>query len=341
MFPRLQERCEQPASRLSGGERQMLSIGRALVARPKALLLDEPSLGLAPKLVAQIMGLVRHYRRCARPRGLARRAERDLRSQRRGSRRRPEPRPRRRRPAAADAARRRAASPPLPRVLAMTKFIDLTLSGVSSGAIYAAVALALVLIWRATRIINFAQGAMLMITTYIGSAVITSTGSYVVGFVVALASGLVLGAVVERVLIRPVENKPELNAVIVALGLYTFLIAAGRDDLGQHAAPVPARFLDPRLRHRRHARAVRAQRHVHRARRRRGRGRPRDPVPVHHAWPAAARRRVQFRGGRAARGACRSDVHGRVGPGRAHRCHRRRAGRACRCSCRQRASTRS
>ncbi len=59
LFPRLSERSKQRASSLSGGERQMLSIGRALVGRPRALLLDEPSLGLAPLLVAQIMSMVR------------------------------------------------------------------------------------------------------------------------------------------------------------------------------------------------------------------------------------------------------------------------------------------
>ena len=124
----------------------------------------------------------------------------------------------------------------------MTKFINLTLNGISTGAIDAAVALALVLIWRATRVVNFAQGAMLMITTFIASSVISSNGSYVVGFVVALASGLVLGAVVERVLIRPVESAPPLNAVIVTLGLYTVLVAAAGMIWGNSPRAFPAAF---------------------------------------------------------------------------------------------------
>ncbi|MEA2158323.1 MAG: branched-chain amino acid transport system permease protein [Solirubrobacteraceae bacterium] len=124
----------------------------------------------------------------------------------------------------------------------MTKFIDLTLNGVSTGAIYAAVALALVLIWRATRIVNFAQGAMLMITTFIASDVIHSTGSYWLGFVVALLSGLVLGAAVERIVIRPVESAPPLNAVIVALGLYTLLVAVAGMIWGNTPRSFPTAF---------------------------------------------------------------------------------------------------
>jgi len=124
----------------------------------------------------------------------------------------------------------------------MTKFIDLTLKGISTGAIYAVVALALVLIWRATRIVNFAQGAMLMITTFIASSVIDSSGSYWLGFAVALASGLVLGAVVERVLIRRVEGGPPLNAVIVALGLLILLEAVAGMIWGNTPRSFPPAF---------------------------------------------------------------------------------------------------
>ncbi|MGE0800615.1 MAG: ABC transporter ATP-binding protein [Lautropia sp.] len=63
IFPRLAERRAQIASTLSGGERQMLAIGRALMARPRLLMLDEPSLGLAPKIVREVLGIVSSLRR--------------------------------------------------------------------------------------------------------------------------------------------------------------------------------------------------------------------------------------------------------------------------------------
>jgi branched-chain amino acid transport system permease protein len=108
----------------------------------------------------------------------------------------------------------------------MLRFVNLTLAGITDGMVFAAVALALVLIWRATRIVNFAQGGMLMFTTFLAWSVVQHGGSYWLALAVALVSGLVLGAAVERILIRRVEGGPPLNAVITTLGLLILLQAA-------------------------------------------------------------------------------------------------------------------
>lgn len=104
----------------------------------------------------------------------------------------------------------------------MTTFLGLTFTGISSGMIYAAVALAIVLIWRATRVVNFAQGALAMFTTYLAFSVLSAGGDYWLAFAVALLAGLAIGALVERLLMRPVESGPPLNPVIVTLALLIF-----------------------------------------------------------------------------------------------------------------------
>src|SRR3982750_1508496 len=101
----------------------------------------------------------------------------------------------------------------------MDRFLFLTFDGLSRGAVYAAFALALVLIWRAARIVNFAQGAMAVATVYVGFSVTDATGSYWLGFAVAILGGLLLGAAVERVVMRFVDHSSPLNGVVVALGL--------------------------------------------------------------------------------------------------------------------------
>src|SRR3954471_10234948 len=124
----------------------------------------------------------------------------------------------------------------------MQRFIDLTLNGIANGAIYAAVALSLVLIWRATRILNFAQAGMLMLTTFIAWTAIDHGASYWLGFIIALVSGLLLGAAIERVVIRPIEGAPPLNAIIVTLGLLVLLQAFAGMIWGGNPRSFPPAF---------------------------------------------------------------------------------------------------
>jgi branched-chain amino acid transport system permease protein len=124
----------------------------------------------------------------------------------------------------------------------MDRFLYLTFDGLSRGAVYAAFALALVLIWRAARIVNFAQGAMAVATAYAGYSVTNATGSYWLGFAVAIVGGLVLGAVVERVVMRFVDHSSPLNGVVVALGLVLIIQGVLGMIYGNEFRPAPAPF---------------------------------------------------------------------------------------------------
>jgi branched-chain amino acid transport system permease protein len=124
----------------------------------------------------------------------------------------------------------------------LQQFLTTTLTGLTLGMVYAAFALALVLIWRSTRIVNFAQAPMAMLTTYVALTLVDAGYSYWIAFAAALLSGLVLGAVVERVVIRPVEGKAHINAVILTLGLFIVFTALAALVFGSRFRSFPAPF---------------------------------------------------------------------------------------------------
>lgn len=93
------------------------------------------------------------------------------------------------------------------------------LSGIATGGIYASVALALVMIYQATHHVNFAQGEMATLSTYIAYTMVTAGWSYWVAFIVTVIISFVIGVVIERVLMRPMENAPVLASVGIFIGL--------------------------------------------------------------------------------------------------------------------------
>lgn len=122
------------------------------------------------------------------------------------------------------------------------QLINTVLGGLSLGMIYAAFALALVLIWQSTRIVNFAQAPMAMVTTFIALYLIDSGYNYWVGFFAALVAGLVLGALVERLIIRHVDHDSHINPVILTLGLFIVLHALAAIIFGSNFRSFPAGF---------------------------------------------------------------------------------------------------
>jgi branched-chain amino acid transport system permease protein len=102
-------------------------------------------------------------------------------------------------------------------------FAQQTVAGLSQGAIFGSLALALVLIYRATEVINFAQGEMAMATTYIAYQLTLWHVTYWLAFFLTLVIGFALGVVVYGVLIRPVQHRSVIALVIVTVGLFILI----------------------------------------------------------------------------------------------------------------------
>jgi branched-chain amino acid transport system permease protein len=101
----------------------------------------------------------------------------------------------------------------------MEAFLHQVFSGLATGGIYASLALALVMIYQSTNHINFAQGEMAMFSTYLAWYMISAGLPYWWAFVLTVAVSFVAGIVIERVIIRPVENAPVLSVVTVFIAL--------------------------------------------------------------------------------------------------------------------------
>ena len=97
----------------------------------------------------------------------------------------------------------------------MIKLITAILTALTTGAIYALMSTALVLVWRSTRIINFAQAGQAVLSTYIGYEVTVRTGSFWVGVVAAMIFGALLGAVIDRFFMRPIFKRIQSGPILM------------------------------------------------------------------------------------------------------------------------------
>jgi len=223
-FPMLAQRKKQPGGTLSGGEQQMLAVARALMLRPRLLLLDEPSLGLAPLVVREIFRIVRTINRDERVSVLL--VEQNA-SVALGL--------------AQHAYLMETGRAPI-SATDMEIFFQQVVSGLATGGIYGSVALALVMIYQATDVVNYAQGEMAMFSTYLAWTLLNAGVPYWWAFFGTLVISFVGGVLIERVVIRPVENKPILTIVIVCIGLLVILNSVAGWIYSYIQKPFPSPF---------------------------------------------------------------------------------------------------
>jgi branched-chain amino acid transport system permease protein len=121
-------------------------------------------------------------------------------------------------------------------------FLHQILSGLATGGIYASVALALVMIYQATHLVNFAQGQMAMFTTYLAWALLQVGVPYWGAFAITVVGAFVLGVAIERIVIRPVENSPILAVVIVFIALLVIFNSVAGWIFSYTIKPFPSPF---------------------------------------------------------------------------------------------------
>jgi branched-chain amino acid transport system permease protein len=122
----------------------------------------------------------------------------------------------------------------------MEDFIQLTVTGLANGAILALAALGFVLIYKATGVINFAQGQFLVLGAYVIWAVLTQLGwHWALGILVAVLAAIVLGLVVERTMLRPLVGRPIIAVIMVTIGLAEVLRSGVLIAWGTRPRPFP------------------------------------------------------------------------------------------------------